>query len=92
MSIERSGPIIGIKKLVQMEEALGSVQELIVPGIWYVNGLRTNTGSLKEARRIAEQHQIETEEFKALNERINERARRKAYRFDIDKRLEQVLK
>ncbi len=89
MSIE-SRAILGIKLLAQAERVVRGEEESTIPGVWYVDRLRTNTGRTDEARKIAGQHQIDTRDFRDLNERINTRALQRACQ--VDKRLEEVLK
>ncbi len=60
MTTERMGSISGIK-------------DLFTPGLWFVNGVRYDTGNLQEAKRLAQQDQQIIKDFKTLNERINER-------------------
>lgn len=78
MSAERMGSISGIKKLLQKEEDIRGIKDLFTPGLWFVNGVRYATGNLQEAKMLAQQDQQIIEDFKTLNERINERARQKA--------------
>jgi len=77
MSAERMGPIVGIKKILQREEDIRGIKDLFTPGLWFVNGVRYGTGNYQQASILAQQDQQITEDFKTLNQRINERARQK---------------